>query len=415
MRLSPRTLAFQSLGLALAIGIAACVQEPTAADRTRLDLQLERLARAPARTHIAVDRDIARLTHQPLVTNDPPASAVKLTALLSRPPAIAAQAAFDLGVSGAPNAAELIEANLPADAPAEVVAAAAAGLATSKSDATERVLLGLALRPSHPAEALDSLFVHYRSRDAARPLPATLLDARLLMFANDSSPRKRMAFCELARAIKDPALVGTLAGLTTADADFEVRRAAIQALAEGTAARKRTDEVRDSCLAIIADRFRDPDTHVVIAACRAAASYDDARSVALLTTALSNADFNVRVAAIEGLGLRKAKSAAVTLTQLARSDPSASVRYAAAVQLTAIDAAAALPLAEVLLADASAFVRTAGVAVLAKATDPHRAYAARATRPVRSTRPGARSGSGGIRRQDRYHRARSDPPRAHGC
>ncbi len=369
MRSFPTTPALQLVSSAIVLGLTGCVTMPTAEERARVGAELEQLARAPARTHIEVENDHARLVHLPLASDNPAAEAMKLAALLSRAPAIAAQAAFDLGVSGTPNAAELIEKHLPAEAPADVVAAAAAGLATSKADATERVLLALALRPSRPAEALDALFVFYRSRGAAKPAPATLPDSRLLEFAQESSPRKRAAFCELARAIKDPALIGPLTALAKTDVDFEVRRAAIQALGEGPPARKRDPEARAACLAAIAERFRDSDTHVVIAACRTAASYDDPRAVELLTAALANIDFNVRVAAIEGLGLRQAKGASAALVQLAHRDPSISVRYAAATQLVAIDASAAQPLADGLLAEPSPYVRTAGVAVLAKSTD----------------------------------------------
>ncbi len=357
------------VGLAFAIGIAGCASVPSAEERARLGAHLEQLARAPARTHFADEHDAVRLVDLPLASDDPTAAAVKLAALLAQEPAIAAQAAFDLGVSGAPNAAELIETNLPANAPADVVADAAAGLATSKADATERVLLGLALRPSRPAEALDALFVYYRFRTATKAAPTVLPDPRLLEFAKETSPRKRAAFCELARAIKDPALIGTLVAMVKTDSDFEVRRAALQALGEGPAAHKRDDEARAACLAAIAAGMNDPDSHVVIAACRAAASYDDPRSIALLTAALSSTDFNVRVAAIEGLGVRKATGAATALTHLASTDPSVSARYAAAVQLVAIDAPAAQLLAASLLADPSAYVRMAGVAVLAKSTD----------------------------------------------
>lgn len=369
MRHSRPSVILPAAGFLIVVGIAACTSVPSAAERARVGAQLEQLARAPARTHFAVEHDVVRLAHLPLASDDPADAAANLTALLAREPAIAAQAAFDLGVSGAPIAAELIEKNLPADAPADVVAAAAAGLAVSKSDATERVLVALALRPSRPAEALDALFAHYRARGAAKPAPSSWPDARLLEFAKDPSPRKRAAFCELARAIKDPALIATLADLARTDADFEVRRAAVQALGEGPAARKRDAGSRNNCLDVIEEKFGDSDTHVVIAACRATASYDDPRSVALLTAALANIDFNVRVAAIEGLGLRKAKAAASALAQLARDDPSVSARFAAATQLVAIDAPAAQSLADGLLAESSAYVRTAGVAVLAKSTD----------------------------------------------
>lgn len=352
--------------LMIAVGSAGCTGVPIEVERAGAAAHLDQLARAPACSRIFVDHGAARLASVPMPNADPAAASARLVVLLASDPVIAAQAAFELGASGAPNAAELIGKNLPTNAPAEVVAAAATGLVTSKSDATESVLLALALRPSHPAEALDSLFIYYRSRGAAKPAPTSLPDARLLEFATAPSAARRAAFCELARAIKDPALIGTLAKLATTDADFEVRRAATQALGEGPAARKREAGARSECLDAIAVQGRDPDTHVVIAAARAAASYDDPRAILLLKSALANRDFNVRVAAIEGLGLRKAKDAAPALTELARSDPSVSVRHAAATQLAAIDAPTALPLADELLNDSSAYLRTAGLAVLAK-------------------------------------------------
>jgi len=365
MRPVPKISARVFAGLALLAGLAACAQAPTDDERAQAGAQLEQLARAPARAHLLDDHDPARLTSAPLATDDAAGVAAKLVPWLARAPAVAAQAAFDLGTSGAANAAELIEAHLPANAPAEVVAAAAMGLTVSKSPATERVLLALALRPSHPPEALEALFAFYRGRGAANLPPATLPDAQLLAFVRAPSARSRAAFCQLARAIKDPALVGPLTQLGATDVDFEVRRAAVLALGEGPAKRKRDDAARASCLAGIAPRFGDADTHVVIAACRAAATYDDPRAVELLTAALGHADFNVRVAALEGLGLRKAKSATAAMTRLARGDPSVSVRYAAATQLVKIDADAALTLADSLLADANEYVRTAGVEVLA--------------------------------------------------
>jgi peptidyl-prolyl cis-trans isomerase B (cyclophilin B) len=350
-------------------GLGGCRNLPTASDRAAAGAHLEQLARAPARSHFVVEHGVARRADVPLPDADPAATSASLVALLAHEPALAAQAAFDLGMSGVPDAAELIEKNLPSDAAADVVAAAAAGLATSKAAATERVLLGLAVRPSHPAEALDALFTHYRSRGASQPPPATLPDARLLVFATAPSARQRAAFGELARVIKDPSLIGLLSNLAKSDPDFEVRRAAIQALVEGPAAHPRAPAARNACLAAIAERVHDTDVHVVIAALRSAATYDDPRSIALLRAALANRDFNVRAVAIDGLGLRKAREAVPRLAQLARHDPSVSVRFEAATHLAAIDRAAALPLADELLAAPSPYVRTAGVAVLATSTD----------------------------------------------
>jgi HEAT repeat protein len=327
---------------------------------------VEKLARASGRTRVSAGQKSISPNFAPISLADPAANAARLASLLAQPPPIAAQAAYELGTSGADEAAELIERNLPTDAADEVVAAAAAGLVACKSDATERVLVALALRPSHPAEALNSLFVYYRSRGAGRPAPVTLPDRRLLEYASAAAASQRAAFGELARAVKDPAIIPTLVQLAATDSDFEVRRAATQALGEGPSARKRQAEARAACLDAIAARFADQAAPVVIAACRAAASYDDARAWELLGSALGSRNFNVRVAAIEGLGQRKAAEAAPELSRMARTDPSVSVRYAAATQLAALDPGAALPLERALLGDPSAYLRTAGIAVLAK-------------------------------------------------
>src|SRR2546423_646320 len=106
---------------------------------------------------------------------------------------------------------------------------------TGVPSAEERARLGAQLEqlarapartPSNRGEAWEPFSRPYRARGATNPPPATLPDSRLLEFAREKSPRQRAAFCELARSIKDPALVGTLAGLAKNDPDFEVRRAA---------------------------------------------------------------------------------------------------------------------------------------------------------------------------------------------
>jgi peptidyl-prolyl cis-trans isomerase B (cyclophilin B) len=90
--------------------------------------------------------------------------------------------------------------------------------------------------------------------------------------------------------------------------------------------------------------------------------------------ATNHADFNVRVAALEGLGKFMTKeatdwkgAAVAQMTKLATTDPSTSVRYTAGAQLAEIGAG--LAIVDALLADPSEYVRTAGVLVLAKSSE----------------------------------------------
>ena len=299
---------------------------------------------------------------------------------------VTAHEAFECAVAPTPDAPEQVQRKLGPDPSDEVVAAAAMGLIYSKSDATEKVLLDLALRPSQPPEAVEALFCYYRYRGADKPAPATLPDDRLLGYAKHASPRGRAALGHLGRVIKDPALVGVLGTLAVSDEDFEVRRAALLGLAEGPPKKERPADLRATCLDHIRHGLADADAHVVVAACRAAASYDDPAVPALLLERLSHPDFNVRVAALEGLGKRKAKAASEAMLRLARSDDSVSVRYTAGVQLTEIDAAAAQPLVQHLLLRRTPettsreplpwkerieaeYIRCAGVEILAKSED----------------------------------------------
>lgn len=280
------------------------------------------------------------------------------------------QFAFTLATDGTfDDPAAFFEGLLPEDAPADVVAAASMGLGYSKSDATERVLVDLALRPSQPPEAVEALFSYYRMRGGDKPFPATLPDDRLLAYAKHPQARGRAALGHLGRVIKDPALVDVLGTLAVSDADFEVRRAAFLGLGEGPAKKERPADLRSTCLDFIRRGLADSDQRVVAAACRAASSYDDPSVVAPLAALLSHADFNVRVAALEGLGRRKAKDVVPAMAKLAQSDPSTSVRYAAATQIASFDAEAAQKLVDGLLGDANEYVRCAGVEVLGKSQD----------------------------------------------
>jgi peptidyl-prolyl cis-trans isomerase B (cyclophilin B) len=296
------------------------------------------------------------------------------------------QAAFDVGASGSDMAAEVISKGVGPDATPEVVAAAAMGLAYCKADGAEALLVDLALRPSQPPEALEALFSYYRMRGSDKTPPATLPDDRLLAYAKHPTARGRAALGHLGRVIKDPALVGVLGTLAVSDPDFEVRRAALLGLAEGPPKKERPADLRATCLDFIRRGLADADQHVVAAACRAAASYDDPAVPGLLLERLTHPDFNVRVAALEGLGKRKSKDAAPEMLRLARSDDSTSVRYTAGVQLAEIDPAAAQALVQHLLLGRppattaggplpwkerieSEYVRCAGVEILAKSED----------------------------------------------
>jgi peptidyl-prolyl cis-trans isomerase B (cyclophilin B) len=294
--------------------------------------------------------------------------------------------ALRIGASGRDDAAELVERAVAADAPPDVVAAAAMGLGMCKSDATERVLVALALRPSQPPEALEALFSYYRWRGEDKPAPAQLPDVKLLAYQDHATARGRAALAHLGRAVKDPVLVACLEKLSR-DEDAEVRRAVAISLADG-AKQKRLAADRERCLAVLAYLVRDPDPRVVVESCRAISTYTppSALQVQEVLGATNHADFNVRVAALEGLGKFLTKEApdwkrvvVAQMTKLATTDPSPSVRYTAAERL--LEIGAALTLSDGLLADPSEYVRMAGVDVLAKSQDilvnPHLATIAR--------------------------------------
>jgi peptidyl-prolyl cis-trans isomerase B (cyclophilin B) len=268
-----------------------------------------------------------------------------------------ARLAFLMGAEGlSRDPAETIGRALPADAAPDVVAAAAMGLAMCKSDATERVLVALALRPSHPPEAVEALFSYYHFRGDNKPAPATLPDAKLLEFADHTTGRGRAALAHLGRAVKDPALIPVLVRLGR-DSDFEVRRAAALALADGEKTHRPAGD-GSRCIDVLNVLVRDGDPRVVAAACRALATYvpPSAVQVQQLLVATDHSDFNVRVAALEALGkigvtegfVWKA-SLVQKMTKLATKDESTSVRYTAAVQLADIDPDAALALVDGML------------------------------------------------------------------
>jgi cyclophilin family peptidyl-prolyl cis-trans isomerase len=295
--------------------------------------------------------------------------------------------AFSLGAEGfSQDPAALIARALPADAPPEVVAAAAMGLGMCKTDATEGALVGLALRPSHPPEAVEALFSYYRMRGADKTPPSKLPDARLLEFADHNAARGRAAIAHLGRAVKDPALIPALVRLAR-DADFEVRRAAAMALADGVKT-KRSAVDRERCIDVLTPLFKDDDAHVVASTCRSVATYVPPSEVhvQLLVDAATHADFNVRVAALESLGALGAAEGfgrkpylVQLMTRIAGADDSTSVRYTAAAQLAKIDSDAALLLVDTLLRESGGmlppgpiepvYVRTAAAAALGAAAE----------------------------------------------
>lgn len=350
----------------LALVLTGCASAPSPVEREAEQARLDRLASTTPTMTAALGG-----TPASLAMPDVPTTATDV---------------FVWGASQRDDAPELVQRAVPLDAAAPLVAAAAMGLGFTKSDATEKVLLDLALRPSQPPEAVEALFSYYRYRGADKPAPATLPDDRLLAYAKHPTARGRAALGHLGRVIKDPALVGVLGTLAVSDPDFEVRRAALLGLAEGLPKKERPADIRATCLDHIRHGLTDADAHVVVAACRAAASYDDPSVPALLIERLSHPDFNVRVAALEGLGKRKSKEAVEHMVTLARSDASPSVRYTAGVQLAEIDPAAAQPLVQHLLLGRapettsreplpwrerieSEYVRCAGAEILAKSAE----------------------------------------------
>jgi peptidyl-prolyl cis-trans isomerase B (cyclophilin B) len=276
--------------------------------------------------------------------------------------------ALHAGVEGDEQDLRSLDRAVTLDASPELVAAAAMGLGYSKHDAAEGLLLQLARREPRPPEAVEALFSYYRFRGADKPPPAKVPDATLLAYADHPTARGRAALAHLGRVVKDPALIPVLEKLAK-DADWEVRRAVALSLADGPAKTPRLREDAQRCLATLRTLANDADAHVVASTCRALASYDDEAAVGSLFFALHHADFNVRVAAIEGLGKRKAAGAVAELTRIAKEDKSTSCRYAAGTQLAEINPVAARGLVEDLLGDKSVYVRTAAAEILGKADD----------------------------------------------
>ena len=273
---------------------------------------------------------------------------------------VAADAALALAVCDARGARGRLVAALPPDARPEVVAAAALGLGSRSGADAERGLLSLARRPERPALVPGALFSHYRWR--GRPVEPQVADPALLTYAGHPEAEGRAGLCHYARAVKDPVLVPLLIGLC-ADSDAEVRQAAAIALAPSPTTPWPEPQAARA-LARLEQSAMDPDAHVVVAACRALSGFDRPQAVAVLREALRHDDFNVRVAAIEGLSRRKAKDAAAALVRMAREDQSVSVRGAAAVAVAALDPALAHELVAAVLEDSAEFVRASGCELL---------------------------------------------------
>jgi cyclophilin family peptidyl-prolyl cis-trans isomerase/HEAT repeat protein len=273
---------------------------------------------------------------------------------------VAADAALALAVCGVPGAPGRLAAALGPHSRPEVVTAAALGLGSQPGDDAERGLFALARRPERPAAVPGALLSHYRWR--GRPAEPQLGEPALLDYADHADAAGRAGFGHYARAVKDPALVAALVRLTT-DADAEVRRAATIGLAPSSR-NPWPDAEAQSAFAAVAARAEDTDELVVVAACRAMTGFDRTESVVWLQQRLGHDGFPVRVAAVEGLARREAKDAAGAIAELATSDPSVSVRGAAASAVAALDPALGSAIAAEVLSDPAEFVRASGIALL---------------------------------------------------
>jgi peptidyl-prolyl cis-trans isomerase B (cyclophilin B) len=299
---------------------------------------------------------------------------------------LAILAIFALGPQGS--------AGVPETIPASAIALADS---TSPTAAEDLVNLALgaqqarsenALHPLNPL-VLETLARYYHAHPpAAQGGAFRLPDLRLRAYASATAPEARAAFAFLCAVLKDPAAVPSLLQLS-ADADPSVRRAAALALADRTpksgGPTARSGSERAACVAALRALLKDRSIPVRIAASRAVASYGAAsvsaapEAIALLAPLLHHADFNLRVAAIEGLthcvpatgrlGDHAGFPTAALLT-LVRYDRSTSVRYSAALALATFDPATAAPCVAALLASAGEYDRTAACEVLGKVATP---------------------------------------------
>ena len=293
-----------------------------------------------------------------------------LGAMLADDAPVAVEAAFALGVLSTPEAVAELRTKLPADAPAEVVEAAALGLGYSRTESAEAALVELCLRDDPPENGLDALYAHYRGPlygAADRTPPTELPDARLVRYAGLDSARARAGLCWLTRVIHDARLVGPVIALTQA-AEGEVRRAAAMGLGQSSREGNQwSAEQIPRCVDALLPMLQDDDPRVVVSACRALSSYERDDVVTALRGALDHGDFNVRAAAVAALGRREAKDAAADLERLVRKDESVFVRYTAATTLAKLDASRARAVADPLLAAKQEYLRVAGCEVLGAA------------------------------------------------
>ncbi|MCE9634802.1 MAG: HEAT repeat domain-containing protein [Planctomycetes bacterium] len=296
-------------------------------------------------------------------------AAAQEAAQLLRDPdeSVRVEACFAVGVTGSPLAAALLSPVMEGNPSAAEMAAIAQGIANCTDDSAAGLLVGLACREDMPVDAPEAIFRHVRWRN--RPAGAALPNELMLRYEGHPTARGRAGIGWLGRVWKDARLLDPLVRLA-ADRDPEVRRAVAMGLANGREAAVRSAGDSERAVAALGRLVRDADARVASAACRGLGTYDREDAVGHLLVALERnagpTDFNVRVAAAEALGGRKAASAADALANLARKDPSVSVRYAAATQLAEIDAKAAADLIDGLLASPSEYVRSAGVEILAK-------------------------------------------------
>lgn len=340
-----------------------------------LDLELARdvpLAMAPYLTR--PEPEIRRIAVRALGRTMRASAAQEIAPALRDPdPGVREAACFAIGLTGAAEAAGLLGPAVGPEAKpsAAEVAAAIQGLANCADESASHLLVRLATREDLPVEGPEAIFRHFRARTMAKMGPWTpgLPDTKLLAFEKHASPRGRAGIGTLGRVWKDPVLLDPLERLAS-DPEPEVRRTAALGLGEGRpgATRPPADALR--ALTVLEKLLRDPDWRVVVCALRATSSYDAPVVVERLSHGLSHASFHVRTAACEGLGAKSGKAAIGDLERLARTDPSASVRYAAAQAVLAIDEGRAQALVPSLLGHDVPNVRAAAAEILAKSKDP---------------------------------------------
>jgi cyclophilin family peptidyl-prolyl cis-trans isomerase/HEAT repeat protein len=340
----------------------------------------------------SADADVRRRAARALGRKGGIASASVLARLLQDPDgSVREEAAFGVGVTDVWNAPDIIGAWLTSETPGPEVAAAAMGLGYTKAEGTEAALIGIAMHPTRPPEALEALYNHYRWR--GKPAPEELPDPIVLAYAEHPAPRGRAGVGWIGVSIKDPALLPVLEELVR-DEDPEVRRAAAAALSNGRA-NPRPEDAATRCAAALVAALGDPDWRVVARAASSLGTYPDlfATSVPALVSKSAHPDFKARTNVIAALGRLNVKETPFVeevlsrLHEMALKDSSTSARHTAAVTLADLDLERALPLVDPLLGDENEYVRVAACLVLAKSEAPSAAERlaeiARADRHVR--------------------------------